>query len=142
MKKIINGKLYDTETAKEVASCSHGEGPRDFHYYHETLYRKRTGEYFLAGEGGPMTHYAVTVGQNSWRGGEKIIPLSYQEATEWAEREMDADDYETEFGTVSEGERVTLHISLPSDVADRIRKAAAAQGLSVSEYIGRTCNAQ
>ena len=137
MRKIINGKLYDTETAKKVASCYHGDGPRDFRHYSEALYRKRTGEYFLAGEGGPMSHYAVTVGQNSWSGGEKIIPLTYKEATEWAEREMDADDYEAEFGPVSEGERVTLSISLPADVADRIRKAAASDGVSVSECIGR-----
>ena len=137
MKKIINGKLYDTTTAREVASCSHGDGPRDFRYYSETLFRKRTGEYFLAGEGGPMTHYAVSTGQNSWSGGEKIIPLTYSEATEWAEREMDANDYQAEFGQVSEGELAHLHISLPADVADRIRKAAAADGISVSECIGR-----
>lgn len=137
MKKIINGKMYDTETAKEVASCYHGDGPRDFRHYSESLYKKRTGEYFLAGEGGPMTHYAVSTGQNSWSGGEKIIPLTYSEATEWAEREMGADEYQAEFGPVSEGERVTLSISLPADVADRIRKAAAAEGISVSECIGK-----
>lgn len=136
MKKIINGKLYDTTTAREVASCYHGEGPRDFRYYSESLYRKRTGEYFLAGEGGPMSKYAKSAGQNSWTGGEAITPLSYQEATEWAEREMDADDYQAEFGAVPEdGELAHLHISLPADVADRIRKAAAEAGLSVSALI-------
>lgn len=135
MKKIISGKLYDTETATKVASCYHGDGPRDFRHYSEALYRKRTGEYFLAGEGGPMSHYAVTTGTNSWSGGEKIIPLTYKDAREWAEREMDADDYEAEFGAVSEEETVHLHISLPADVADRIRKAAAAEGLSVSAVI-------
>lgn len=137
MKKIINGKLYDTTTAKEIASCYHGEGPSDFRYYHETLFRKRTGEYFLAGHGGPMSKYAKSAGQNSWTGGEGITPLTYSEATEWAEREMDADDYQAEFGPVAEEETVHLHISLPADVADRVRKAAAAEGLSVSECIGK-----
>lgn len=137
MKKIINGKLYDTETAKKIASCYHGESTRDFRYYSESLYRKRTGEYFLAGEGGPMSKYAKSAGQNSWTGGEAIIPLTYSEATEWAEREMDADDYQAEFGQVSDGELAHLHISLPADVADRIRKAAATEGISVSECIGR-----
>lgn len=135
MKKIISGKLYDTETATKVASCYHGDGPRDFRHYSEALYRKRTGEYFLAGEGGPMSHYAVTTGTNSWSGGEKIFPLTYKDAREWAEREMDADDYEAEFGAVSEEDTVHLHISLPADVADRIRKAAAAEGVSVSAVI-------
>lgn len=137
MKKIINGKLYNTDTAKLVYETSHGEGPRDFRYFVECLYRKRTGEYFLAGHGGPMTRYAESAGQNTWSGGENIFPISYGEAREWAEVEMDADEYQAEFGEVSEGELAHLHISLPADVADRIRKAAAAEGVSVSECVGR-----
>lgn len=137
MKKIISGKLYDTDTARKVASCAHGEGPRDFHYYCESLYCKRTGEYFIAGEGGPMTKYSRATGQNSWSGGEKIFPLSYAEAKDWAEHEMGADEYEAEFGKVSEEDTVHLHISLPADVADRIRRAAKQESLSVSECIGK-----
>lgn len=136
MKKIINGKLYDTETAKEIAERSHGEGPRDFHYYSETLYKKRTGEYFLYGYGGPMSRYARTVGQNQWSGGERIEPLSYDSAREWAEKNMDADDYMAEFGPVSEeGERITLSVSLDSATADRIRREAQEKGVSVSALI-------
>ena len=49
---------------------------------------------------------------------------------------MDADDYETEFGEVSESdERVVLSVSLDAATADRIRKAAAAAGMSVSALI-------
>lgn len=136
MKKIINGKLYDTETAKEVGLRAHGEGPRDFHYFVERLYRKRTGEYFLHGEGGPMTQYARTVGQNQWSGGEKIMPLDYQAAREWAKKHMDADDYMEEFGPVSEeSERTTLSVSLDAAVADKIRKEAQEKGVSISALI-------
>ena len=132
MKKIINGKLYDTETAKEIGSRFHGEGVRDFRHYSETLYRKRTGEYFLHGEGGPMSRYAETIGQNQWSGGEKIIPMDYKAAQKWAEENMDA----AEFGEVSEdGERTVLSISVDAAVADRIRKAAAEAGMSVSALI-------
>lgn len=137
MKKIINGKSYDTTTAREVASTYHGDGPRDFHYYSETLYCKRTGEYFLAGEGGPMTKYSHSTGQNSWSGGEKIFPITLAEAKEWMEKERDAEDYEAEFGAVTEDDTVHLHISLPADVADRIRTAAKEAGISVSECIAR-----
>lgn len=138
MKKIINGKLYDTETAKEVGLRAHGGDPRDFHYFVERLYRKRTGEYFLHGEGGPMTQYARTIGQNQWSGGEKIMPLDYQAAREWAEKYMDADDYMEEFGPVSEdgnGERTVLTISLDVATAERIRRAAQEAGMSVSALI-------
>ena len=53
MKKIINGKMYNTETAKycggyEFSNCG------DFNYVCEELYQKKTGELFLYGEGGAM----------------------------------------------------------------------------------------
>ena len=102
MKKIINGKKYDTETAKEIASTSGGEGPRDFHYFEETLYRKKTGEFFLAGHGGPASKYAKSCGLNQWCGGEAITPLTEQEAKTWCEFALDADEYEVIFGEVEE----------------------------------------
>lgn len=137
MKKIINGKLYDTETAKEIGSRHHGEGPRDFRYYSETLYRKRTGEYFLYGYGGPMSRYAVSTGQNQWSGGERIEPMSYKSAKEWAEENMYADDYMEEFGPVEEGEveRTTLSVSIDAAIAERIRREAKEKGISVSALI-------
>ena len=137
MKKIINGKLYDTETAKEIGSKCHGEGYRDFRYYSEVLYLKRTGEFFLYGVGGPMSRYAVSAGQNQWSGGEKITPLSYDNAKRWAEENMYADDYMAAFGPVSEGteERVALSVSVDSATADRIRREAQEKGLSVSALI-------
>ena len=46
MKKIINGKMYNTETAKycggyEFSNCG------DFNYVCEELYQKKTGELYL-----------------------------------------------------------------------------------------------
>jgi hypothetical protein len=54
MRKIIDGKLYDTDKAKRVGGpwSPAGFGPGDFDWCEEALYRKRTGEYFLHGEGG------------------------------------------------------------------------------------------
>ena len=57
MKKIINGKKYDTATAHECGTWSNAGSWRDFSHIEETLYRKRTGEFFLFGEGGPMTRF-------------------------------------------------------------------------------------
>ena len=135
MKQIIHGKLYDTDTAKHIASASYGY-PRDFAHWVEDLYRKRTGEYFLYGEGGPSSKYRKTVEQNTWSGGSRIVPLTLDEAHEWGEKYMDADDYMDEFGPVSEDEsRVTMSISLDAATADRIRKAAQQAGTSVSAII-------
>ena len=102
MKKIINGKRYDTDTATLIGSASYGY-PSDFEYWAEDLYRKKTGEFFLYGEGGPMSRYFRSTGQNQWSGGEEIRPLSLKEAQEWAEKYLDADEYEEVFGRIEEG---------------------------------------
>ena len=102
MKKIINGKKYDTETATPVASFSNSGGWRDFAHYEETLYRKKTGEFFLYGEGGPMTKYARSTGLNSWSGGDGFEPLTEDEAKLWLERFSDTETYEAQFGAVEE----------------------------------------
>ena len=40
MKKIINGKKYDTDTASCVGSWDNGYGYSEFGYFSEALYRK------------------------------------------------------------------------------------------------------
>ena len=101
MNKIINGKKYSTDTAKCVACWENGYGHGDFQYAEEQLYRKKTGEFFLYGEGGPMSGYAESYGNETY-GSEKIIPLSDDEAREWAEDHLDGDEYEEIFGPVEE----------------------------------------
>ena len=122
MKKIINGKRYDTEVAEMLHETTYGN-PRDLQYFTEHLYRKKTGEYFLYGEGGAMTKYAVSSGQNSWCGGEKIIPLILSAAQEWAEKYCDGNEYEKIFGEVEEDRvQVSLWISQSNkSIADDLK---------------------
>lgn len=135
MKKIINGKLYDTTTARCLGSDSYSNR-RDFHYWSEELYVKRTGEYFLYGEGGPMSRYAETVGQNEWSGGEKIIPLSPAKAREWAEEHLSADEYEAAFGLPDEdAEDVVLYVKVPAATMAKLKAQAAERGASVTEIV-------
>lgn len=100
MKKIINGKKYDTETAQMLGEYDNCR--RSFDYKCETLYRKKTGEFFLYGEGGANTEYSKVCGDNSWCGGERIIPLTVENAKKWAETHMTGDEYEKIFGEVEE----------------------------------------
>ena len=51
MKKIINGKVYDTDTAKLIGSWDNGIYG-DLDSVSEDLYRKRTGEFFIFGHEG------------------------------------------------------------------------------------------
>jgi hypothetical protein len=101
MKKIINGKKYDTDTAKILGSAGYSH-PGDFNHWKETLYIKKTGEFFLHGIGGPMSKYAHRVSLNEWTGGEKIIPLTREEARKWIEKNLDVEEYEEIFGEVEE----------------------------------------
>ena len=41
MKKIINGKKYDTATARLVGKWLYGNGKRDFYLQHEKLFCKK-----------------------------------------------------------------------------------------------------
>lgn len=102
MKKIIRGKMYNTETAKALANRSHSI-PRNFDYVSETLYQKKTGEFFLYCEGGANTKYAMR-GENEgwWTSGKKIIPMTELEVRSWMESYCDADEYIAVFGEPEE----------------------------------------
>ena len=136
MKKIIKGKRYDTDSAKEIG-YDYFSHPGDFTYWRETLYRKNTGEYFLYGEGGPASKYAEVVGQNEWMGGEKIIPLSTETAKAWAEEHLTADEYEAAFGDPEGDEKKTCSFSLSTKAIEKLKRDASAAGLSLSEYVER-----
>lgn len=101
MKKIINGKAYNTETAKELGSYWNGYPHGDFSYVCETLYVKRTGEYFLHCEGGPFSEYVEYVGRERCFG-SYIYPYSETEAKEWAEKKLSAEEFEKIFDEVEE----------------------------------------
>lgn len=101
MKKIIKGKLYDTDTANYIGSNEYGM-PGDLRYTTETLYQKKTGEFFLHGEGGPMSRYSKSYGDNSWGSGEAIIPERDFDVREWVATNCSADTYIELFGPVEE----------------------------------------
>jgi len=138
MKKIIGGKMYDTETAKALGCASATCSTRDFNYWEETLYIKKTGEYFLYGDGGPASRYAEPVdGQgHQWTGGCRISPLKFDQAREWAEKHLSVEEYEEIFGEVSEDDsRASLNLSMASSVVERAKRIAQERGVTVSVLI-------
>ena len=96
MKAIIEGKRYNTETARKVGNYYNGLGSGDFRNVDEDLYVTKSGNYFLAGEGGAMTKYAKGNGNTTW-GSSKIIPMTKEEAFEWAESKLATKEVEAEF---------------------------------------------
>ena len=102
MKKILNGKRYDTAAAVLIGTADNlhrgVDSVTDFAYWEASLYRtKRSGAFFLAGHGGPMSRFSQSCGQNSWSGGEDLIPMSREEALEWAEAHLDPEEIEEHF---------------------------------------------
>lgn len=138
MKKVINGKVYDTETAKKVASWYSSYARNDFHYYEEELYRKKTGEFFLYGKGNAASPYSQSCGQNEWCGGERIEPLTYKEAQNWTEKHLDGDDYCEIFGEPDEeSEDVTLCLKVSAATAAKLRASASENGISLAAQAER-----
>ena len=101
MKKIINGKMYNTETATLICRFNNGLSYSDFRCLNERLYQKKTGEFFIHGSGGAMTRWSVRHGDYT-SGSEGILPITVSEAKEFIEAHGDIDDYIKCFGEVEE----------------------------------------
>ena len=96
MKRIIDGKRYDTATAERVANWNSGHNYRDFHRVEETLYRTKNGRWFIHGEGGALTPWREETGQG-YCAGEDIRPISEEKARFWLEAHGDPEDVEKWF---------------------------------------------
>lgn len=93
MKKVIDGKVYNTDTAEEVGSWDNGGFPGDFNRCEEALYKTPKGAYFLYGSGGARSRWGRSVeAGNAMTSGEDIVALSETEAQTWCEEHgIDAD---------------------------------------------------
>lgn len=137
MKKIINGSLYNTETARFIGTWDNGAEYGQMNRSDEYLYQTKSGKYFIRGEGGPMTTYAEHHG-NSTSGGEQLIPLTASEAREWAEDKLDADEYQKEFGPVDEAaadEKIQTAFNLSAATIDLLKKQKAETGMTMSQMV-------
>ena len=137
MKKRINTLSYDTETAKKLGEWSNNLPKTEFEHCSETLYKKRTGEYFLYGKGGALSKYSKhPYGQkNDYVGGEDIIPLTRDEAQRWFEKANNDDSdlatdevYDREFGQiVKSDEMVDLHVQISKGAFQKLERLVQAQ---------------
>jgi hypothetical protein len=103
MRKIIEGKAYDTATAQHLGNWNNGLGSHNFKWCVETLFRTSNGRYFLYGEGGPASRWARSLGDNSSSEGRDLRVLDEQGARQWVETHLRASDYEDIFGEAAEG---------------------------------------
>ncbi len=77
MKKVIDGKVYNTEKAEELANWNNGVPFEGFLFSSEILYKSNKGQYFLACQGGHGTFY---------KGEEEIKLIDESEVKSWLEK--------------------------------------------------------
>lgn len=95
MKTTINNKVYDTNNATLVAEASN-HGGNDFRAWSEKLYLTRKGNWFLHGWGGALTEYA-TYYCNGKSSGERISPMTAEEALAWCEKHQQQEAIDQHF---------------------------------------------
>lgn len=91
MKKIINGKIYNTDTALFIGNFASACGPGDFRYEDTDLFKTTKGAWFICGGGGPLSRWSRPSGSGQC-GGSGIEVMTTAEALEWCEfSRIDAD---------------------------------------------------
>lgn len=96
MKRIMDGKRYDTATAELIGEWDNGHYRSDFHYCEETLCKTPGGAYFLHGAGGALSPYSQAHG-TSRGSGDALQPMTADEAKAWLEEKGLTEALETHF---------------------------------------------
>lgn len=124
MKKVIKYKVYDTDTAREICYKEPIEYQNDLQYSCRTLYRKKTGEFF----------FHIFSNQS----GNKIEPISFNDAKSFVEEYGTAEQYGELFGIPDEdSEDVVLGISVSANAAAKLKQTAAKNGITQKEQLER-----
>ncbi|UDM84092.1 hypothetical protein [Vagococcus fluvialis] len=89
MKKVINGRTYNTKTSLEIASYYNQKIGHDV--LEETLYLTKKGDYFLYYYGGGLTKYAISVANNQISESKGIKVLTEKQAKNFIEKYRDND---------------------------------------------------
>lgn len=112
MRKIIRGRVYDTDTASLVGGGLAGL----------ELYRKKTGEYFM---------YDPQAKQ-------PIRPLDFAEARSWAQKSLDKDVYRQHFepgASSSDSGMERMAVILPTAVKQALDLKSSETGKTFAELI-------
>jgi len=102
VKQIIDGKVYNTDTAQMLFDWDNSYYMNDFNYLFEKLFRTRKGTYFLYCHGGALTYCRTRVGNGS-TAGKLIRVLSKEDAFLWCQDRLINPDLVAEHFEVTEG---------------------------------------
>lgn len=114
MRTVIKNKLYDTATAKAIGRYFIPNSSIT-----ETLYRKKTGEYFL---------HKAEDGQR-----DRATPLSYEDAKVWGKMSLNDLDYNKAFlGTVQSN---VVKVTLSADARGLLEAEQSRTGKTYNQIL-------
>ena len=144
MRKVIDGRTYNTSTSEILGTWENIQDQSDLSYCAETLYRNSKGSLFIHGQGGPKSRYAKEVGAASTIAGEQIIPLTLEAAKKWAEEYLTVEEYEEAFSAQEEAgpekelaNRQRVNLTVADEVIEGMRKLSAETGTPMSQMVDR-----
>ena len=121
MKKVINGKRYDTYTATELARTSYiSECDQTFH--EEQLYLKRTGEYFLCTQVSKLINFE-NLSDDMINPEKKIFPFTLDEAKDWVKNHVNY-KYDELF-LFHDDENILVSVLLPETIYRMLKDESA-----------------
>lgn len=135
MKRIIEGRTYNTETATQLGSWSTLNDPN----YPPEPYQEAGGALYQTRHG---AYFAVSFDENreAWEDGhEKLTPLDPQQAQRWAEEHCSTEDIERLFGEQPEAgdAEAKLTLRMPETLRKRLAGLADARKQSLNAWIVR-----
>lgn len=102
LKSIVEGEIYDTKTATEVAVFEHYPGD-NYYLLEEHLYQNKNGKFFLTAAGMGGTPYGYKEYHNGeYVRGHVLLPLTDEQAKKWLELRELVDEFIEIFGCPDE----------------------------------------
>lgn len=123
MKKIINGKVLNTDTAKMIATVMIDK-EKDII---ESLYRTKSGAFFI---------YSVFPKSNVGKldMSEEITLISHTQANEWSRQHLTESEYNDWFGVGSD-ENMTITVNITKEIYSILKKEKELTGETYGEII-------
>lgn len=126
MRKYINNKLYDTQSAVCIFKRkSEGLNKNHIAYEEVAIYRKKQGEYFLYNYRGLKAD---------------IVPLSYEQAVQYVQTYGSVDEFNKAFSVSSAEGNTSIRVVVPKSVKKKLDIICSQRGITQTEFIENCIN--
>lgn len=126
MRKYINNKLYDTESAICIfRRKSDGFSKNHIAYEEVAIYRKRQGEFFL------YTYRGLKA---------DIVPLSYEQAVQYVQTYGTLEEFNRAFTVTNTEGTTSIRVVVPKSVKKKLDLICSQRGITQTEFIESCIN--